>query len=115
MAIFFSAATAAGAFVSPASRAPSLVLTERQGGLLAFGISGMDHTAGLRSWQWIFILEGIATLVVGRLRHQRHLKLLNDLLTQFLARCGRIPLSARLSGYRQIPDQRRAWGSSASP
>ncbi|QDS72837.1 hypothetical protein FKW77_006964 [Venturia effusa] len=49
MAIFFSAATAAGAF----------------GGLLAYAIQNMDHVANLRSWQWIFILEGIATFVVG--------------------------------------------------
>lgn len=50
MSIFFSAATAAGAF----------------GGLLARAIIEMDHTAGLRAWQWIFILEGIATFVVGK-------------------------------------------------
>ncbi|TLD34771.1 high-affinity nicotinic acid transporter [Venturia nashicola] len=49
MSIFFSAATAAGAF----------------GGLLARAIIEMDHTAGLRAWQWIFILEGIATFVVA--------------------------------------------------
>lgn len=40
MAIFFSAATAAGAF----------------GGLLARGIMEMRGTAGLSGWQWIFIL-----------------------------------------------------------
>jgi MFS family permease len=49
MAIFFSAATAAGAF----------------GGLLAFGIMRMDGTAGLGGWAWIFILEGIATFVIA--------------------------------------------------
>jgi hypothetical protein len=49
MAIFFSAATAAGAF----------------GGLLARAIMEMDGVGGLASWQWIFILEGIATVIVG--------------------------------------------------
>ena len=49
MAIFFSAATAAGAF----------------GGLLARGILEMRGTAGLSGWQWIFILEGILTFVVA--------------------------------------------------
>ncbi|CZT49487.1 related to allantoate permease [Rhynchosporium secalis] len=49
MALFFSAATAAGAF----------------GGLLAFGINKMDGVGGRPSWSWIFILEGIATLVVA--------------------------------------------------
>lgn len=51
MAIFFSAATAAGAF----------------GGLLARGILEMRGTAGLAGWQWLFILEGIATSAIGKL------------------------------------------------
>ncbi|CAL3973203.1 hypothetical protein PZA11_005501 [Diplocarpon coronariae] len=49
MALFFSAATAAGAF----------------GGLLAFGIGQMDGVAGRGGWSWIFILEGIATMLVA--------------------------------------------------
>ncbi|OAA35395.1 high-affinity nicotinic acid transporter [Metarhizium rileyi] len=48
-ALFFSAASIAGAF----------------SGLLAFAISKMDGTAGLEGWRWIFILEGIATVVVA--------------------------------------------------
>lgn len=50
MAIFFSAATAAGAF----------------GGLLARGIMEMRGVSGLSGWQWIFILEGILTVIVGK-------------------------------------------------
>jgi sugar phosphate permease len=49
MAIFFSAATAAGAF----------------GGLLARGIVEMDGVGGRAGWAWIFILEGIITLIVA--------------------------------------------------
>ena len=49
MAIFFSAATAAGAF----------------GGLLARGITEMDGIAGKPGWAWIFILEGIVTVAVA--------------------------------------------------
>ncbi len=49
MAIFFSAATAAGAF----------------GGLLARGIMEMKGVGGLNGWNWIFILEGLATFIVG--------------------------------------------------
>jgi MFS family permease len=49
MAMFFSAATAAGAF----------------GGLLARGISGMAGIGGRGGWSWIFIIEGIITLVVA--------------------------------------------------
>ncbi|KAI0033011.1 MFS general substrate transporter [Vararia minispora EC-137] len=47
--IFFGAASLAGAF----------------SGLLAFGISFMNGIAGLEGWSWIFILEGIATVVIG--------------------------------------------------
>ncbi|KAJ9609686.1 hypothetical protein H2200_006014 [Cladophialophora chaetospira] len=48
-AIFFSAAAIAGSF----------------GGLLAWGISQMHGVAGRPGWAWIFILEGLATVVIG--------------------------------------------------
>ncbi|KAL5514526.1 hypothetical protein ACEPAG_1842 [Sanghuangporus baumii] len=35
------------------------------GGLLAFAMEFMDGKRGLEAWSWIFILEGIATAVVG--------------------------------------------------
>jgi len=47
--MFFSAASAAGAF----------------SGLLAYGIDHMDGTANLAGWRWIFILEGLITCLVG--------------------------------------------------
>ncbi|RFU35787.1 hypothetical protein B7463_g580, partial [Scytalidium lignicola] len=34
-------------------------------GLLAFAISKMDGAGGLEGWRWIFILEGIATVVIA--------------------------------------------------
>lgn len=34
-------------------------------GLLAYGISFMDGTAGYAGWRWMFILEGLFTVVVG--------------------------------------------------
>lgn len=49
MAIFFSAATLAGAF----------------GGLLASGISEMDGVGGRPGWSWIFIIEGLITIIVA--------------------------------------------------
>lgn len=49
MAIFFSAAALAGSF----------------GGLLAAAIAQMDGIGGKHGWCWIFILEGLATIVVG--------------------------------------------------
>jgi len=48
-AIFFSAATVSGAF----------------GGLLAAAISNMDGVGGKPAWAWIFILEGLATVIAG--------------------------------------------------
>ena len=47
--MFFSAASVAGAF----------------SGLLAFAISKMHGVGGLEGWRWIFILEGLATVVVA--------------------------------------------------
>ncbi|CAG8428272.1 unnamed protein product [Penicillium salamii] len=34
-------------------------------GLLAYGLSYMEGVCGYSSWRWIFILEGIATVVIG--------------------------------------------------
>ncbi|KAI0442473.1 major facilitator superfamily domain-containing protein [Xylaria telfairii] len=48
-AMFFSAASIAGAF----------------SGLLAFAIAKLDGLGGLEGWRWIFILEGLATVVVA--------------------------------------------------
>ncbi|KAG1734933.1 MFS general substrate transporter [Suillus paluster] len=47
--MFFGAATSAGAF----------------SGLLAFAINHMSGTAGLEGWSWIFLLEGLATIVIA--------------------------------------------------
>ncbi|PPQ67032.1 hypothetical protein CVT26_009929 [Gymnopilus dilepis] len=49
VAIFFSSATIAGAF----------------SGLLAAAISNMDGVGGKTGWQWIFILEGLATIIIA--------------------------------------------------
>lgn len=47
--LFFSAAALAGSF----------------GGLLAAAIAKMDGIGGLDGWSWIFILEGLATIIAG--------------------------------------------------
>jgi len=49
MTLFFSASIIAGAF----------------GGLLAFAIAKMDGIANYGGWRWIFILEGLLTVVIG--------------------------------------------------
>ncbi|KAM3563100.1 hypothetical protein ARSEF4850_002486 [Beauveria asiatica] len=54
MAIFFSAATAAGAF----------------GGLLARGIMEMQGVGRLSGWNWIFILEGLVTFLVALIAYR---------------------------------------------
>ncbi|CRG86584.1 putative transporter C1002,16c [Talaromyces islandicus] len=49
ISLFFSAASLAGAF----------------GGVLAWGIGHMENVGGYRGWRWIFILEGLLTVVVS--------------------------------------------------
>ncbi|KAM5539671.1 hypothetical protein V8D89_006780 [Ganoderma adspersum] len=49
ISLLYSAVTLAGAF----------------GGLLAFAIIKMDGIGGLHGWSWIFILEGLVTIVVA--------------------------------------------------
>ncbi|KAG9666048.1 MFS general substrate transporter, partial [Aureobasidium melanogenum] len=49
LALFYCASALSGAF----------------SGLLAFAISKMDGLGGRPGWAWIFLLEGIATVVVG--------------------------------------------------
>jgi MFS family permease len=47
--LFFSSTSLAGAF----------------GGLLASAIGKMDYIRGYRGWRWIFLLEGVFTVVLG--------------------------------------------------
>lgn len=47
--VFYASASLSGAF----------------GGLLATGILKMDGVGGLAGWRWIFILEGMATILIG--------------------------------------------------
>ncbi|KAG0650113.1 putative transporter [Hyphodiscus hymeniophilus] len=49
VALFFSAASLAGAF----------------GGILAYGIGFMDGVGDYKGWRWIFIIEGLLTVVVS--------------------------------------------------
>lgn len=49
IALFYTASALAGAF----------------SGVLAFGIAKMDGVGGFEGWRWIFILEGLATVIAG--------------------------------------------------
>lgn len=51
ISIFYTGSALAGAF----------------SGLLAYAIAKMDGVGGYEGWRWIFILEGIATVIVGLL------------------------------------------------
>lgn len=43
----------------------SVIFAGAFGGLLASGIAKMDGLRGLENWRWIFLLEGIASILVG--------------------------------------------------
>lgn len=43
----------------------SVLVASAFGGLLASAIANMDGVRGYRSWRWIFILEGICTILIG--------------------------------------------------
>jgi MFS family permease len=49
LTLFFAASILAGGF----------------GGLLAFAIAKMDGIRGYSGWRWIFIIEGLVTVVIG--------------------------------------------------
>lgn len=49
VSFFFSAAAAAGAF----------------GGVFAYALGQMDGVGGLEGWRWIFIIEGLLTIVIA--------------------------------------------------
>ncbi|KAJ5366697.1 hypothetical protein N7541_000638 [Penicillium brevicompactum] len=43
----------------------SVIFAGAFGGLIASGIAQMDGMRGLENWRWIFLLEGIASILVG--------------------------------------------------
>ncbi|CAD6442283.1 2b21dead-2e62-4b61-a061-56f96f0f00d5 [Sclerotinia trifoliorum] len=43
----------------------SVLISSAFGGLLASAIANMDGLQGLHNWRWIFILEGIFTVLIG--------------------------------------------------
>ncbi|KAL9609956.1 MAG: hypothetical protein Q9167_005308 [Letrouitia subvulpina] len=47
----------------------SVLVATMFGGLLASAIANMDGIRGYRSWRWIFILEGILTIVLSAVSH----------------------------------------------
>lgn len=51
IAVIYCATTISGAF----------------GGLFAYGVQSMGERAGLESWRWLFIIEGIVSFVIGGL------------------------------------------------
>ena len=43
----------------------SVLFATMFGGLLASAIANMQGVRGYNSWRWVFILEGIATIIIG--------------------------------------------------
>lgn len=43
----------------------SVLTASAFGGLLASAIAKMNGVGGLHNWRWVFILEGIVTIVIG--------------------------------------------------
>ena len=41
------------------------ILATAFAGLIAIGIFKLDEVAGLSGWQWLFIIQGVATFVVA--------------------------------------------------
>jgi MFS family permease len=91
IAIFFSAAAVAGSF----------------GGLLAAAIANMQGIGGKPGWAWIFILEGLATIVVGVIS----IWIVQDFPTEakFLSEPDRQRVLRRLALDKQASAKQEAW------
>ncbi|CAG8972338.1 hypothetical protein HYALB_00005006 [Hymenoscyphus albidus] len=97
VALFFSAASLAGAF----------------GGILAYGIGFMRGTGGLGGWRWIFILEGLLTVVVAVFAYF-FIHNYPD-TAPFLTDSERSYIHARLKGDSDATnDEKFTWGNVAS-
>ncbi|EED18707.1 MFS transporter, putative [Talaromyces stipitatus ATCC 10500] len=94
MAIFFSAAALAGSF----------------GGLLAAAIARMDGIGGKAGWSWIFILEGLATIVLGVLSFWLVVDFPDK--ATFLSDADRQRVTRRLMMDQQASGQHEEWKSS---
>ncbi|KUL87738.1 hypothetical protein ZTR_05873 [Talaromyces verruculosus] len=94
MAIFFSAAALAGSF----------------GGLLAAAIAKMDGVGGKAGWSWIFILEGLATIVLGVLSFWLVVDFPDK--ATFLSDADRRRVTRRLILDQQASGQHEEWKSS---
>jgi len=91
LGLFYTAASLSGAF----------------GGLLARGLTAIGQRGGLHSWSWIFIIEGLLTVVVGILSY---FVLPNNVETaSFLKEDERIFASARL--HQDLPSRLSQDGS----
>ena len=85
-------------------------------GLLATAILKMDGVGGLAGWRWIFILEGIATVVIALSSSIflpadiQSAKFFTEEEREFARKCRELCLTRRLSDSRQVARLRTAFG-----
>ena len=68
VAFFYTSATISGAFGEHQCKSSTFLNSANMmfaGGLLAAAIHNMDGIGGKHGWQWIFLIEGLFTVVVG--------------------------------------------------
>lgn len=94
-AIFFSAAALSGSF----------------GGLLAAAIIKMAGVAGLEGWRWIFILEGIVTVLLGVASYWIIVDFPDD--STFLSPDDKLRVTRRLLLDNQASAERENWSKKA--
>ncbi|EXJ81273.1 hypothetical protein A1O3_07563 [Capronia epimyces CBS 606.96] len=91
------------------------------GSLLCYGISYMDGVRGLSSWRWVFIIEGVTTVIFGGLlfwllpdfpKSRRSSSWLSSREQEFIE--ARLPRNAPTTGDKNF-DKKDAWHAFRSP
>lgn len=91
------------------------------GSLLCYGISYMDGVRGLSAWRWVFIIEGVATVIFSFFifwilpdfpKSPRSNSWLTPREQEFIET--RLPLNAPTTGDKNF-DKREAWHAFRSP
>jgi sugar phosphate permease len=91
------------------------------GSLLCYGISYMDGARGLSAWRWVFIIEGIGTIIIGGIvflilpdfpKSPRSSSWLSKREQEFIE--ARLPINAPTTGGKSF-DRKEIWNAFRSP